>query len=179
MDTAVAIGLLTVWLTQAADHGYGPLPPKPLPAVMVMNQDGTAVPLPDLVRGKAVAVHFIFTSCSTACPLLGSLFRSTARRLPAANRDRMLLSISVDPERDTPARLKGWLTQHGGSPRWQAVTLAPKDLELVLEAFGQKSGTLAAHSTQVFYVSTKGEIVGRTTALPDSAGVASELIRLP
>jgi hypothetical protein len=72
-----------------------------------------------------------------------------------------------------------WLARHGGGPRWQAVTLAPKDLETLLGAFGQKAGQPAYHSTQVFFVSRAGEIVARTTSLPEAKGLAAELERTP
>ncbi len=174
-----------VWLLAASavaadtGHGFGPLPPTPLPAVIVTTQEGRPVPLPELVRGKAVAVQFIFTSCSTACPLLGSLFRSVEKRLARSGDDRMLLSISVDPDRDSPEGLKAWLKRYGAGGRWQAVTANAKDLESILRAFGQKAGQPAAHTTQVFYVSKNGDVIGRSTSLPDPAGLAAVIERLP
>ena len=114
------IAVLLVTMLAFDDHGYGPVDPVPLPDISVTRHDGAVVRLRDLTAGKRTAVQFIFTSCPTACPLLGSLFRKvqkTAQPGPVG-----LLSISVDPDRDTPQRWAEWLRQFGdGGSGWVAV----------------------------------------------------------
>ena len=106
------IAVLLVTMLAFDDHGYGSVDPVPLPDISVTRHDGAVVRLRDLTAGKRTAVQFIFTSCPTACPLLGSLFskvQKTAQPGPVG-----LLSISVDPDRDTPQRLAEWLRQFRG-----------------------------------------------------------------
>ena len=165
-------------LAAAADHGFGLLPPTPLPDVMVTTEDNRQIRLRSLASGRAVAVQFVFTDCVTVCPLLGSLFHSVEKRLNSAS-NVLLLSVSVNPERDTPERLKEWLAGFGQVARWNAIRTSPEELQQLLKAFGQKAGAPAAHSSQVFFVKSDGVVFGRTTGLPDSAGVSDILQRLP
>lgn len=165
-------------LAAAGDHGFGLLPPEPLPDVTVITEDNRQAGLRSLVNGRAVAIQFIFTDCVTVCPLLGSLFRSVEKRLDN-NSPVLLLSVSVNPDRDTPERLKEWLSGYRQGERWHAVRTSKEGLRTLLIALGQKSGPPAGHSSQVFFIKSNGEVFGRTTGLPDSAGVAGILGRLP
>lgn len=169
---------LLLFLAAAGDHGFGVLPPVPLPDIMVTTEDNQQVSLRTLANKKAVAIQFVFTDCVTVCPLLGSLFQSLEKRIPAQT-PILLLSVSVNPERDDADRLKEWLGNFRRGNHWRAIRTSPADLPALLEAFGQKPGPVAAHSSQVFFVKTNGEVFGRTTGLPDSAGVAGILTRLP
>ena len=162
----------------AGDHGFGVLPPVPLPEISVTTEDNKQVPLRTLANGRAVAVQFVFTDCVTVCPLLGSLFQSVEKRLDAAT-PVLLLSVSVNPGRDTPERLREWLSGFRHGQRWRAARTSPADLKKLLTVFGQKSGPITAHSSQIFFVKSNGEVFGRTTGLPDSAGVAALIQRLP
>src|SRR5262245_16934674 len=81
-----------------------------IPDVALVNQHGERVHFyRDLVKGRVVAINFIFTTCSTVCPLLGVQF-STLRELMGdrVGQDVTLISLSVDPVVDTPQRLKAW-----------------------------------------------------------------------
>lgn len=162
----------------AGDHGFGLLPPVKVPDVIVTTEDNRQQSLRALIKGRSVALQFIFTECLTVCPLLGSLFQSVEKRLDP-DRPILLLSVSVDPEQDTPQRLHSWLSDFRKGERWHAVRTTPEDLKLILAAFEQKSGALASHSSQVFFIKADGTVFGRTTGLPDSAGVAGILNRLP
>ena len=167
----IAALLLTMF---AADHGYGPVDPVLLPDITVTRYDGEVVRLREITAGKRTAVQFIFTHCPTACPLLGSLFskvQTTAE--PGAS---ALLSITVDPERDTPERLAEWLRQFGGgNSRWIAVRPERDALAELLRVFGQKDGPPSGHALQVFYVDAESRYVARTTDLPQAARIASAL----
>lgn len=169
---------ILLFFAAVGDHGFGVLPSKPLPDVQVTTEDNRRLSLRELTRDRAVAVQFVFADCVTVCPLLGSLFRSVEKRVDPAS-STMLLSITVNPDRDTPDRLKEWLSGFRQGRNWHAIRVAKEDLPAILEVFGQKVGPVAAHSSQVFFVKHNGEVFGRTTGLPDSAGVAGILQRLP
>lgn len=167
--------LLPLVTLMAADHGFGPLPPTPVPAVAVTDQDGIERPLTEVVRGKAVAVQFIFSSCATACPLLGSTFSTIQKKMRGEPDGWMLLSISVDPDHDSPVELKKWLARQRAGPKWLAVSSSKSAIVDILSAFKQKPGPIINHRAQVFFINKRGDIVSRTTPLPDADAVAREL----
>lgn len=155
------------------DHNYGPVPPVELPDLLVTRHDGVAIPLRDAVGSGRAAVQFVFTDCQTACPLLGSLFRGVDRAL-ATEPNVTLVSISVFPERDTPARLTAWRGRFHASARWVALRPRAGDLPKLLAVFGLKDPAPAAHSMQIYFVE-RARYVARSTELPRAAGIADAL----
>jgi protein SCO1/2 len=91
-----------------------PLPKiAPAPLFALISQDGTQVRLSDL-RGKVVAVTFIFTFCSVTCPVMTPIMSSVQRQLGPDFGDKVVFaSITIDPERDTPEMLKLYAQAHG------------------------------------------------------------------
>lgn len=154
-------------------HGFGPVVPAELPDIAVTRHDGIPLRLRDIFRGRRTAVQFIFVDCQTACPLLGSLFRKVDKALEGT--DAQLVSITVDPERDAPARLAEWRGRFAASPRWSALHVEPADLPRLLNVFGQESGPPTGHTLQVFLVDGDGRYVARTTELPGAEAVAAAL----
>lgn len=154
-------------------HGFGPVPPTELPDVAVTRHDGARLRLRDVFRGRRTAVQFIFVDCPTACPLLGSLFRKVDQAL--GDSDAQLVSITVNPERDSAARMGEWRTSFAASPRWLGLRVEAVDLPVLLAAFGQESGPPTGHTLQVFLVDGLARYVARTTQLPGAAAVASAL----
>jgi protein SCO1 len=93
------------------------------PAVTLMRQDGTSVSLPrELDDGRAVLLNFIFTSCSSICPLASQTFAEFARKLGPEAGAIHLMSISIDPEQDTPARLRQYARKFHAGREWQHYT---------------------------------------------------------
>src|SRR5262245_35331745 len=84
----------------------------PAPEFALNNQDGKRLALKDL-RGKVLAITFIFASCADTCPLLTAKMVGIQDRLGSAFGTQVFfLSITVDPERDTPAVLKRHAEAH-------------------------------------------------------------------
>ena len=94
-----------------------------VPDVRLVRDDGKTVQLRDeLDDGRAVLLNFIFTSCNSVCPLSSKVFADFAREL-GPERDRVhLVSISIDPEQDTPARLREYARQFHAGPEWRHYT---------------------------------------------------------
>jgi protein SCO1/2 len=113
--------------------------PRPLPPVLLDDQDGRAFRLQDY-RGKLLAVEFIYTRCSTICRSLGMAFRQIRDHVPPAmlGSDFELLSISFDPERDDTASLRSYGDTHGADSRhWRIARVRDAaELRQLLEAFG-------------------------------------------
>jgi protein SCO1/2 len=101
-------------------------PPPPvlgtLPAFVLTDQAGRPFGTRELA-GKVWVADFIFTSCQEACPLLSQRMAEVARRARHLGPDFHLVSITVDPERDTPARLAAYGARYGANPvGWSFLT---------------------------------------------------------
>src|SRR5206468_3549143 len=101
------------------------------------SQDGAPVTLADF-RGKVVAVTFIFTLCSSTCPVLTPMMSAVQDRLgPDFGRKIAFVSITVDPERDTPEVLKLYAQAFGANPAgWSFLTGNPQDIKDVTRRYG-------------------------------------------
>lgn len=95
-----------------------------VPDVELTNQNGEKVRLhSDLVKGRVVALSFIFTSCTTICRTIGVNLGQVRKELGASlERDIALISISVDPATDTPEELKAWGKTFDAGPGWSLLT---------------------------------------------------------
>ena len=86
-----------------------------LPEVSLIDQHGSAVSLASL-KGKPVLIDFIYTSCASTCPMLTAKMAAIAQKLgPALGADVRIVSISLDPEHDSPAELAKYARSHGAS----------------------------------------------------------------
>jgi protein SCO1/2 len=88
-----------------------------------------------------VAVNFVFTSCTTVCPPMGAIFGKLQEQQSNAH----LVSVSIDPEVDTPQRLKAWSRKFGARPGWTLVTGKKDDIVRILKAMNAYSGDFANH----------------------------------
>lgn len=117
-----------------------------LPAVTLRDQAGRAVPVSELQGGTGpMAVNFIFATCTTICPVMTATFAQMLRELgPQASRIRVV-SITIDPEHDTPAVLARYAERFDAPPGWRFLTGSPADVERVLRAFDVWTGSKASH----------------------------------
>ncbi|HWS88065.1 MAG TPA: SCO family protein, partial [Pyrinomonadaceae bacterium] len=122
-----------------------------IPDVELLDQDGRRVRFyTDLVKGKVVAVNFVFTTCTTVCPPLGATFARVQRELgERAGRDVRLISISVDPATDTPERLKAWGGKFKAGPGWTLLTGAKPQVDELLRALGAATASPSDHTPTV------------------------------
>jgi protein SCO1/2 len=122
---AAALGLLFGWpLARSLRRQIGAAPPVPgtLPSFTLTDQLSRPFGTREL-SDKVWVADFIFTSCQEACPLLSQRMQDVARRTKHLGPDFHLVSISVDPERDTPARLAEYAARYGANPvRWSFLT---------------------------------------------------------
>lgn len=107
-----------------------------MPDVSLVNQDGNRVRLKTILSAdKPVIVDFIFGTCTTICPVLSAGFASLQQRLGTGSEKVHLVSISIDPENDTPAVLKDYLKRFQAKPGWDILTGSRKDIDRVMKAF--------------------------------------------
>jgi protein SCO1/2 len=120
-----------------------------IPDVELTDQDGKPVHVySDLIRGKRVAMNFVFTTCTTICPPMGANFEQLQKAL-GDRADVRLISVSVDPQTDTPQRLKAWGAKFHAGPGWTLLTGPKEDVEHLLKALGVFTPDRADHSPLV------------------------------
>jgi protein SCO1 len=126
---------------------------KFLPDLLLLDQNGRKVRFySDLIKGKTVLISFFYTSCIYTCLIQGDVFS----RLQAELGDRLgkevfLISVTIDPETDTPQRLKTWGAQHGLKNGWTLVTGSRGDMStLVGHLTGNPLGRIELHSPFIY-----------------------------
>ena len=93
------------------------------PDVSLVREDGMRVSLPrELDDGRPVVMNFIYTDCTTICPLSSQVFAQLQAALGAERDHVHFVSISIDPERDTPARLRAYATKFHAAREWNHYT---------------------------------------------------------
>jgi protein SCO1/2 len=109
----------------------------PAPEFTLTKQDGKRLALKEL-RGKVLAITFIFASCTDTCPLLTAKMAGIQNRLGAAfGPQAFFLSITVDPERDTPAVLKRYAKAHKANMAgWAFLTGSPAEIREAARRYG-------------------------------------------
>jgi protein SCO1 len=122
-----------------------------VPDIEVTDQDNHKLHFyRDLVQGKTVAINFIFTTCTTICPPMTANFASVQKRmLEHGDKNLHLISVTVDPENDTPSKLKSYSQMFNAQPGWTFVTGTRSQLELLWNAFSITAGNKLDHSPTV------------------------------
>jgi protein SCO1/2 len=94
-----------------------------VPSVKLVRDDGKVVSLRDEMNdGRPIVLNFIFTTCSSICPVMSSIFSQFEHRLGTEADKVHLMSISIDPEQDTPARLREYAKKFNAGEDWQHYT---------------------------------------------------------
>src|SRR5712671_6622841 len=114
------------------------------PNLPVVTQDGKTLKFyDDLIKGKIVLSSFIYTSCPDICPLTTARIAQVEEKLgEVVGRDMFLISMTVDPENDTPERLKAFAEAFHAGPGWSFVTGKPEDIRAINYKLGDRSRKL-------------------------------------
>ncbi len=140
-----------------------------VPDVEVITHEGRKVRFySDLVKGRVVAVNFIFTNCSTICPASGALFAA----LQKEHRGVQLISVSIDPAYDTPQRLAAWSKRFRTDPGWTLVTGSREAIERIVRAFGASVSRPQDHVPLTIVGSDKTHQWSRLYGFPGSEKLA-------
>jgi protein SCO1/2 len=154
-----------------------------LPEVSLIDQHGAEVSLASL-KGKPVLIDFIYTSCASTCPMLTAKMAAIARKLgPALGADVRIVSVSLDPEHDSPAELAKYAQSHSASEAgWIFLTGPPAKIDQVLGLFKlrrtRESDGSITHSISAFLLGPDGRQIRQYNALdvsPDA--VAADVDR--
>lgn len=124
------------------------------------------------LAGKVWVVDFIYTNCPAACPMMTSKMHSLEKKV-RGEPDVKLVSISVDPARDTPAALTNFAGHYGGpTPQWSFLTGAPGTIHLLAYTTFHVGDVLGKieHSTKFMLVDKRGRIRGYYSTLRGDDG---------
>ncbi len=127
--TLLSVGLVVAGSPWGADY---------FPNVPLTTQDGTTVRFyDDLLKGKKVAINLIYTSCKDECPLETARLVQVQQLLgDRVGKDFFFYSISIDPQRDTPAVLKAYAEKFHVGPGWLFLTGKEDDIKGVAKKLG-------------------------------------------
>ncbi|CAM3816480.1 SCO family protein [Pseudomonas wadenswilerensis] len=115
--------------------------------VSLLDQNGMPVRLEqDLVADHLVVMGFIYTSCTTVCPVVSSIMAKVQKQLGGrVGTEVQLVSISVDPQRDDPKRLLGYAQIFQNGPGWSWLTGTPYAINETLKGLLSFSADLGQH----------------------------------
>ena len=175
--TLILIPLVTAavlfWLRQVQVNALSNRPLSSygtVPQFQLTNQDGQPFGS-DKLAGKIWIADFIFTTCPGPCPIIST--RMSELQKPLAESDVRLVSISVDPEKDTPEVLRAYADKLRKEPfRWdfltgplETITSLSRDGFKLAIAAGEEPGSGPVHSTRFVLVDRRGTIRGYYDAL--------------
>jgi protein SCO1 len=145
-----------------------------IPDVLLTDQAGKKVHFyTDLLEGKSFVLGFFFTDCTYICLRQGTLFSALQKQLgERLGKETFIISVTVNPKRDTVKRLKAWGARYGRKSGWTLVTGSVSEMDKLLMAFtGEGTGPRDIHAGFIFIANDK---TGRWT-LVDELTSATEM----
>jgi len=122
-----------------------------IPDVRLVDINGASVSLRDGLGGnEPVMLNFIFTSCTAICPVMSATFSQVQEKLGDEVSKVRMVSISIDPENDTPARLREYASKYQAGPQWRMLTGSIEDSIAVQRAFDAFRGGKMNHEPVTF-----------------------------
>ena len=118
---------------------------------LLLDQYGKEVNfVSDVIGDRIVVMDFIYTTCTTVCPVISAVFGQVQSKLGhRLGDDVVMVSVSVDPVRDTPRRLKAYAATHNAKPGWIWLTGNKANMDKVLDGLGAYSPNFEDHPAMV------------------------------
>jgi cytochrome oxidase Cu insertion factor (SCO1/SenC/PrrC family) len=153
---------------------------RPIPAAVLVDQNGRIVQLARSYRGKTLLLSFVFTRCPDRllCPAISGKFAYLQQRLDP--RRFALVEITLDPQYDSPAVLHGYAAAYAALPdRWDLLTGTGSTIQRLLDEFGISSMRVATanflHDDRLFIATPEGKVADIVeTAAWDPASVIAQ-----
>lgn len=155
-------------------------PRDPSDLTSLVDQDAKPFSLHEL-KGRTVVMNFIFTHCQTTCPLQLQSLTAVQRALPRTLANRVqFVSVSMDPERDTPEVLGKYAATMGARlDNWSFVTGHPQEIRWLHEHFGAQvkrlSGGQFDHRVAVYLLDANSQFVQKYLGNLDPTRLATEI----
>jgi protein SCO1/2 len=139
------------------------------PDVKLVRADGRSVSLRhELDDGRPVFMNFVFTTCATICPMSSAIFEQLQAKLGADHDHVHLVSVSIDPEQDTPAHLTEYAARFHALPGWQHYTGTLEASIAVQRAFNVYRGDKMNHAAVTLVRMAPGEPWTRLDGFADA-----------
>jgi protein SCO1/2 len=150
-----------------------------VPDVQLVRDDGRHVSLPaEMNDERAVVLNFIFTTCSSFCPLSSQTLSQLQDKLGTDRKRVHIMSISIDPEQDTPARLRAYAHKFGAGPGWQHYTGTLAASLAAQRAFAAYRGDKMSHSPLTLIRGAQGKTWRRIDGFATPDELLAEVRRL-
>jgi len=146
----------------------------------MQNQFGTKVDLrEDVIGNKIVVIDFVYTTCTTVCPVVSSIFSMLQKRLGGRmDKDITLITITVDPTRDTPHRLLSYSKNFNPGAGWSWLTGDKKTVDKALIALGAYTPNFEDHPAMVLIGDDSKSEWFRFYGFPAPDAIESKLMEL-
>jgi cytochrome oxidase Cu insertion factor (SCO1/SenC/PrrC family) len=138
--TGFCLGLLLLPLAGLAQESEEERARKYFTDTVVVDQNGNKLRFySDVLKDRVVLISFMFMNCEGACPMLAQKLKQTrALMVPAIKDEVWFVTLSVDPERDTPEAMKQFAENQGlDESRWLFLTGEKRNVELLIRKLGQ------------------------------------------
>lgn len=184
ISALLAAVLLVTAIRTSADPAPGNRPPVAvrtehefvIPRVALLRDDGkTALLTEEIDDGRAVVLNFIFTSCAAICPLSSQILAQVQRELGPDRARVHLMSISIDPENDTPSRLREYARHYGAGAGWQHYTSTVAASIATQRAFGLYQRDKMEHTPVTLLRRAPGEKWVQFEGFPSPGELVNEL----
>jgi cytochrome oxidase Cu insertion factor (SCO1/SenC/PrrC family) len=128
----------------------------PVPDIEVVNQNGRHVRFnSQVVEGRIAIVTGFFTTCSAMCPITQEKLSQVAKLLGSRlGKDVVIVSVSVDPQNDTPTRMKEWGEKFHIGPGWTLLSGNPAEVDTLLKSLGLSVPLPQRHQSALMIGST-------------------------
>lgn len=147
-----------------------------LPRVGQRSADGQDKPFPAYVDdGRPVVLNFIYTTCTAICPPMTRVFAEVQAQLGEERGSVRLVSVSIDPEQDTPRRLKAFAAQFGAQPPWVFLTGTSASSTAIQEAFNVFRPDKMGHTPVTFIRRQPGEAWIRLDGIASAGRILAEV----
>ncbi len=147
-----------------------------VPDLELIDETGRAVALTTLFEGdQPVALNFIFTTCTTICPVMTATFAQLRRELGVEAEQVRFVSITIDPEYDRPEVLQEYAQRFGAGEGWSFLTGDGADISRVLQRFDAYAGSKMNHRPITLLKSPESSSWIRIDGLASGGDLAREL----
>lgn len=147
-----------------------------LPPVGQRSSEGVNKSFAEFVgEGRPVVVNFIYTTCTAICPPMTRVFAEVQERLGAERESVRLISVSIDPEQDTPRRLKAYGAQYGAVAPWVFLTGSEAASTSIQQAFNVFRPDKMGHTPVTFIRRQPGESWIRLDGIASAERILAEV----
>ena len=150
-----------------------------IPDVILIDQEAQLVTLEELVDGNdVVMVDFIFGTCTTICPILSAGFSNLQRRMGSGPGGPTLISLSIDPEHDSPEIMAKYLKRYRAQPGWSFLTGDREDIDKIMHAFDAYVPDKMSHQPVTFIKAGASNRWVKIDGLVSTADLIAELEKI-